>query len=127
MFHIEKAHYIVDEMVSNGVIVENNKINILRPLALMDQLSEKWNVNKIKTITILKCRKDRKNACQKIELQTHVRKNKINIKMRTKINVMIKNVAKIITNMKTANKSDTIIEITTSKFIFICCNFLHFL
>ena len=41
MFHIEKAHYIVDEMVSNGVIVENNKINILRPLALMDQLSEK--------------------------------------------------------------------------------------
>ena len=58
------------------------------------------------------------DACQK---------NKINIKMRTKIEVMIKNVAKIITNMKTANKNDTIIEITTSKFIFICCNFLHFL
>lgn len=39
MFHIEKAHYIVDEMVSNGFIVENNKANILKPLALMDKLT----------------------------------------------------------------------------------------
>jgi AP-4 complex subunit sigma-1 len=38
MFHIEKAYYIVDEMVSNGSIVENNKANILRPLQLMDKL-----------------------------------------------------------------------------------------
>jgi AP-4 complex subunit sigma-1 len=37
MFHIEKAHYIVDEMVSNGAIVENNKANILKPLLLMDK------------------------------------------------------------------------------------------
>jgi len=37
MFHIEKAHYIVDEMVANGCIVENNKANILKPLALMDK------------------------------------------------------------------------------------------
>lgn len=37
MFHIDKAHYIVDEMVANGCIVENNKINILKPLALMDK------------------------------------------------------------------------------------------
>jgi AP-4 complex subunit sigma-1 len=37
MFHIEKAHYIVDEMVANGYIVENNKVNILKPLALMDK------------------------------------------------------------------------------------------
>ena len=36
MFHIEKAHYIVNEMVANGVIVDNNKVNILRPLQLMD-------------------------------------------------------------------------------------------
>ena len=42
MFHIEKAHYIVDEMVANGVIVENNKANILRPLALMDIIVDKW-------------------------------------------------------------------------------------
>jgi AP-4 complex subunit sigma-1 len=41
MFHIEKAHYIVDEMVCNGMIVENNKVNILKPLALMDQLGDK--------------------------------------------------------------------------------------
>ena len=37
MFHIEKAYYIVEEMVANGQIVENNKTNILRPLALMDK------------------------------------------------------------------------------------------
>jgi AP-4 complex subunit sigma-1 len=37
MFHIEKAHYIVDEMVANGAIVENNKVNILKPLALIDK------------------------------------------------------------------------------------------
>lgn len=37
MFHIEKAHYIVDEMVCNGAIIENNKTNILKPLALIDK------------------------------------------------------------------------------------------
>ena len=37
MFHIEKAHYIVDEMVANGSIIENNKANILKPLALIDK------------------------------------------------------------------------------------------
>lgn len=37
MFHLEKAHFIVDEMVSNGSIIENNKANILRPLSLMDK------------------------------------------------------------------------------------------
>eukprot|EP01040_Poterioochromonas_malhamensis_P011519 gene11519-12561_t len=37
MFHIEKAHYIVDEMVANGAIVENNKTNILKPLGLIDK------------------------------------------------------------------------------------------
>lgn len=37
MFHIEKAHYIVEEMVANGSIIENNKANILKPLALMDK------------------------------------------------------------------------------------------
>lgn len=41
MFHIEKAHYILDEMVANGVIVENNKANVLRPLALMDIITDK--------------------------------------------------------------------------------------
>jgi AP-4 complex subunit sigma-1 len=37
MFHIEKAHYIVDEMVANGAIIENNKTNILKPLQLIDK------------------------------------------------------------------------------------------
>jgi len=37
MFHLEKAHYIVEEMVTNGFISENNKSNILKPIALIDQ------------------------------------------------------------------------------------------
>ena len=37
MFNIEKAHFIVDEMVMNGYIVETNKTNILRPIALMER------------------------------------------------------------------------------------------
>ena len=39
MYHIEKAHYIVDEMVSNGFIIENNRSNILKPLALVDKVA----------------------------------------------------------------------------------------
>ena len=35
MFNLEKAHFILDEMVMNGMIVETNKNNVLRPLALM--------------------------------------------------------------------------------------------
>ena len=38
MFDLEKAHYIVDEMVSNGAIVENNRANILKPIQLMDKM-----------------------------------------------------------------------------------------
>ena len=37
MFHIEKAHFIVEEMVTNGFISENNKANVLKPLALIDK------------------------------------------------------------------------------------------
>ena len=32
MFNIEKAHFIIDEMVMNGMIVETNKTNILNPV-----------------------------------------------------------------------------------------------
>ena len=32
MFNIEKAHFIVDEMVMSGYIVETNKANILNPV-----------------------------------------------------------------------------------------------
>ena len=38
MFNIEKAHFILDEMVMNGHIVETNKVNILTPIKLMDKL-----------------------------------------------------------------------------------------
>eukprot|EP00300_Choanocystis_sp_HF-7_P000747 c10617_g1_i3.p1 GENE.c10617_g1_i3~~c10617_g1_i3.p1 ORF type:complete len:167 (-),score=42.56 c10617_g1_i3:16-483(-) len=32
MMHLEKAHFIVDEMIMNGCVVETNKDNILLPL-----------------------------------------------------------------------------------------------
>jgi AP-4 complex subunit sigma-1 len=32
-----QAHYILDEMVMNGSIVETNKANILTPLALLEK------------------------------------------------------------------------------------------
>ncbi len=38
MFNIEKAHFILDEMVMNGHVVETNKSNILTPVKLMDKL-----------------------------------------------------------------------------------------
>mmetsp|Transcript_3093 Transcript_3093/g.2072 ORF Transcript_3093/g.2072 Transcript_3093/m.2072 type:complete len:94 (+) Transcript_3093:189-470(+) len=32
MFNIEKAHFIIDEMIMNGQVVETNKANILNPV-----------------------------------------------------------------------------------------------
>lgn len=32
MFNIEKAHFIVDEMIMGGYIVETNKSNVLNPV-----------------------------------------------------------------------------------------------
>mmetsp|Transcript_9460 Transcript_9460/g.13092 ORF Transcript_9460/g.13092 Transcript_9460/m.13092 type:complete len:151 (+) Transcript_9460:89-541(+) len=40
MFNLEKAHFILDEMVMNGCIVDTNKSNILKPIALMEKTSE---------------------------------------------------------------------------------------
>jgi len=40
MFNLEKAHFILDEMVMNGCVVETNKSNILKPIALMEKTSE---------------------------------------------------------------------------------------
>ncbi|KAL3681108.1 hypothetical protein R1sor_024064 [Riccia sorocarpa] len=39
MFHLEKAHFMLEEMVMNGCIVEINKQNILTPIQLMDKTS----------------------------------------------------------------------------------------
>uniref|UniRef100_A0A7S2U0L5 AP complex subunit sigma n=2 Tax=Lotharella TaxID=74819 RepID=A0A7S2U0L5_9EUKA len=41
MFNIEKAHFILDEMICNGNIIETNKANILRPIKLMDKYQSK--------------------------------------------------------------------------------------
>jgi hypothetical protein len=40
MFNIEKAHFILDEMVTNGVIVETNKANVLKPVLLLEKVSK---------------------------------------------------------------------------------------
>merc|ERR1712086_919483 len=37
MFNLEKAHFILDEMVMNGCIVETNKSNVLQPLLMLDK------------------------------------------------------------------------------------------
>jgi AP-4 complex subunit sigma-1 len=39
MFNIEKAHYILDEMLMNGHIIETSKSNVLAPVKLMDKLA----------------------------------------------------------------------------------------
>ncbi|RWW81831.1 hypothetical protein BHE74_00009745 [Ensete ventricosum] len=39
MFHLEKAHFMLEEMVMNGCIVETSKSNILTPIQLMDKAS----------------------------------------------------------------------------------------
>ena len=40
MFNIEKAHFILDEMVMNGCVVETNKNNILKPVRMLDKISK---------------------------------------------------------------------------------------
>ncbi|CAK0735169.1 hypothetical protein CVIRNUC_000538 [Coccomyxa viridis] len=37
MFSLEQAHFIVDEMLMNGAIVETNKQNILAPIQLLEK------------------------------------------------------------------------------------------
>ena len=39
MFSLEKVHFIVQEMVANGQIVETNMNNILGPLSLLESHS----------------------------------------------------------------------------------------
>merc|ERR1711862_310555 len=41
MYHLEQVHFLLDEMVMNGFIVETNKGNVLRPLDLMERESKK--------------------------------------------------------------------------------------
>ena len=37
MFNLEKTHFIVDEMLANGHIVDTNRANVLGPLIMMDK------------------------------------------------------------------------------------------
>mmetsp|Transcript_56423 Transcript_56423/g.156236 ORF Transcript_56423/g.156236 Transcript_56423/m.156236 type:complete len:146 (+) Transcript_56423:302-739(+) len=37
MFNLEKAHFILNEMVMNGCIVETNKANVLKPIHLLEK------------------------------------------------------------------------------------------
>jgi AP-4 complex subunit sigma-1 len=41
MYQLEQVHFLLDEMVMNGCIVETNRANILRPLDLMERESQK--------------------------------------------------------------------------------------
>lgn len=41
MYQLDEVHFLVDEMVQNGYIVETNKTNILRPIALMEREAAK--------------------------------------------------------------------------------------
>jgi AP-4 complex subunit sigma-1 len=38
MFNLEKAHFILEEMMTNGCIIETNKQNILDPIQMMDKV-----------------------------------------------------------------------------------------
>lgn len=37
MFNFDKVHFLIDEVISNGCIVEGSSRNVLGPLQLLDQ------------------------------------------------------------------------------------------
>ncbi|OVA08514.1 Adaptor protein complex [Macleaya cordata] len=37
MFHLEKVHFMLEEMVMNGCVVETSKSNILTPIQFLDK------------------------------------------------------------------------------------------
>jgi len=41
MFNIEKAHFIIDEMIMNGQIIETNRTNILGPVTAVVKTLDK--------------------------------------------------------------------------------------
>ena len=36
MFHIEKAHYVIDEMIMDGAVYETNRTNVVSPLQALE-------------------------------------------------------------------------------------------
>jgi AP-4 complex subunit sigma-1 len=41
MYSLENVHFLLDEMVLNGYVVETAKLNVLRPIDLMERESQK--------------------------------------------------------------------------------------
>lgn len=41
MFNLDRSHFILDEMVANGEVVDTNRHNILQPLTLMEKARNK--------------------------------------------------------------------------------------
>ncbi|VWU52775.1 AP-4 complex subunit sigma, putative [Hepatocystis sp. ex Piliocolobus tephrosceles] len=41
MFNIDRTHFIINEIICNGEIVDMNKTNVLKPILLMDKFSVK--------------------------------------------------------------------------------------
>ena len=40
MFNLEKTHFIVDEFISNGAILDANRTNVLAPILDLDRQSK---------------------------------------------------------------------------------------
>lgn len=40
MFNLERAHFVVDEMISNGKIIESNKDLVVKQVQLLDRFGE---------------------------------------------------------------------------------------
>ena len=36
MFHVEKAHYVIDEMIMDGAVYETNRTNVVSPLQALE-------------------------------------------------------------------------------------------
>jgi len=47
MFNVEKAHMILDEVVSNGEIVETNRSRILAPVRIIDKAAKEQTASSI--------------------------------------------------------------------------------
>ncbi len=41
MYQLEQVHFLLDEMVMNGYVVDTNKLNVLRQIDLMERESQK--------------------------------------------------------------------------------------
>jgi len=42
MLNLDRVHFVIDEMISSGRIVESNRLRILSPLHVMDEAVKKW-------------------------------------------------------------------------------------